>query len=319
MANRLPPIELIEEQLDSYLKNYSQVDIVAHSMGGLLLRQYLLEHPDSPVRRVLFLSTPHFGTGVANLLVEIGDIAYTGNIQANELVPGSDFLWQLNSVEGSELDGIRILNVYAREQKNLLKGDIVVPATHAWLPWAPNSEVNGDHHLGRRISEDWAIKFLRSGELPEPAPKPQERELWVRIQPAAADQSLRFNETSVHRYRSTKLRREKQFSLCCDKRSGLHEMGGTTLVLRDVQPDEVVKLYLRKSIGERQFSPAILRQSDRPVEMLLIDPDQKPESYPDRNSQDAGHDIPGKSGEQEPGAQEPGEQQPAGQEGAGTP
>lgn len=42
---------------------YSQVDIVAHSMGGLAVR-YLLQHgPHADrVRRVVFLGTPHRGT-----------------------------------------------------------------------------------------------------------------------------------------------------------------------------------------------------------------------------------------------------------------
>lgn len=273
IANRLPPIELLEEQLANYLKNYSQVDIVSHSMGGLLLRYYLLEHPDSPVRRVLFLSTPHFGTSVANVLVELGDIAYSGNIQANELVPGSDFLWQLNGAKGDEMAHLSVLNVYAREQKNLLRGDIVVPAAHAWLPWVANSEVDGDHHLGRRIDEPWAMNFLAGGALPEPAPKPADRELWLRIQPAGADAPLSFNETSVHRYQSKMMRHEKQFSLCCEKRSGLHELGGTTLVLKDVREGEIVRLFLRNSLGERTLNPATLARTDVPVAMMTIDPD----------------------------------------------
>ncbi|HXJ38059.1 MAG TPA: hypothetical protein VNH18_02205, partial [Bryobacteraceae bacterium] len=55
-----------------------QVDVVAHSMGGLILRAYLAGMKDVspasfappatfPVRKAVFLATPHFGTGLASL------------------------------------------------------------------------------------------------------------------------------------------------------------------------------------------------------------------------------------------------------------
>lgn len=55
-----------------------QVDIVAHSMGGLIVRSYLsgkrvddgvfLPPVDTKIRKALFIGTPHFGTGVTLLL-----------------------------------------------------------------------------------------------------------------------------------------------------------------------------------------------------------------------------------------------------------
>ena len=289
VANRLPPIELLEEQLDSYLKNYDQVDVVAHSMGGLLVRQYLAEHlGDNPIRRVLFLSTPHFGTNIANVLVDIGSIAYTGNIQASELLPGSDFLWQLNSEGGSEFEGKQVLNVYAREQKTLLRGDLVVRASHAWLPWVANFAVDGNHHLGPRITEPWAMAFLASGQLPELADQPAGRELWLRFQTKDADEPTRFNDTSVHRFKTEKTRKEKKFDLCCDRRSGLHPLGGTTLILDDVQPDEVVKLFFRQSSGAHEIHPDRLESRHWPVELHIIDPVDHPEGdHQEGDHQDA--------------------------------
>ena len=45
-----------------------QVDVVAHSMGGLALRYYLHFHDGArSVRRVIFTATPHRGTWVAYL------------------------------------------------------------------------------------------------------------------------------------------------------------------------------------------------------------------------------------------------------------
>jgi uncharacterized protein (TIGR03437 family) len=59
----------------------TQVDVVAHSMGGLIVRCYLSGKQDTalapatfippatiPIRRAILLGTPHFGTALANLL-----------------------------------------------------------------------------------------------------------------------------------------------------------------------------------------------------------------------------------------------------------
>jgi len=270
VANRYPPIELLEEQLDIYLENYKEVDIVAHSMGGLLIRQYLSHHTENPVRRVLFLSTPHFGSQIANILVEIGNIAYTGNIQASELLPGSDFLWQLNRLEGAELEGKSVLNVYAQKQKQLLQGDLVVRSSHAWLPWAANAEIDGDHHLGQRISESWAVEFLTSGQRPAEAPVPDGRELWLRFQRPTEGKPVLLKETSIRRFDSTNSNKEKKFSLCCDKRSGLYPLGGTTLILEGVKPSDRIKYYPRNGRVSHLVHAGGLITKGWPVQIQVV-------------------------------------------------
>jgi uncharacterized protein (TIGR03437 family) len=76
-----------------------QVDVVAHSMGGLVLRSYLsgkqntassFAPPEAThVRKVVFLATPHFGTGLGQLL--------PSNNQVKELTSGSRFLFDLGT------------------------------------------------------------------------------------------------------------------------------------------------------------------------------------------------------------------------------
>lgn len=70
------------------LTRSAQVDVVAHSMGGLAVRHYLRvgETADS-VRRTVFLGTPHRGSAAAVLAWGDG---------GREMVPGSDFLNGLN-------------------------------------------------------------------------------------------------------------------------------------------------------------------------------------------------------------------------------
>jgi len=76
-----------------------QVDIVAHSMGGLVLRCYLSGKQNAAgifqppaathVRKAIFLATPHFGTGIASLL--------GSTHQVNEMDSGATFLFGLDT------------------------------------------------------------------------------------------------------------------------------------------------------------------------------------------------------------------------------
>lgn len=79
-----------------------QVDVVAHSMGGLATRQFLLDGEEATaVRRVVFLGTPHRGTVVA--VLSWGD-------GGREMVPGSVFLSRLNE-EPAVPAGVRALAI----------------------------------------------------------------------------------------------------------------------------------------------------------------------------------------------------------------
>lgn len=76
-----------------------QVDVVAHSMGGLIVRSYLSgKQPEegvftppaeTRVRKIVFVATPHFGTGVASLL------GSTADRQIQQLQTGSTFVFDL--------------------------------------------------------------------------------------------------------------------------------------------------------------------------------------------------------------------------------
>jgi uncharacterized protein (TIGR03437 family) len=76
-----------------------QVDVVAHSMGGLVLRCYLSGKQDAAgvfqppaathVRKAVFLASPNFGTGIASLL----GITH----QVDEMASGSAFLFGLDT------------------------------------------------------------------------------------------------------------------------------------------------------------------------------------------------------------------------------
>jgi len=79
-----------------------RVDIVAHSMGGLATRQFLLDGEEATaVRRAVFLGTPHRGSVAAVLSWGEG---------GREMVPGSAFLTRLNG-ERAVPEGVRALAI----------------------------------------------------------------------------------------------------------------------------------------------------------------------------------------------------------------
>jgi uncharacterized protein (TIGR03437 family) len=107
----VPPIETLGAAFGQFLTSLTYtdgtavplVDVVAHSMGGLIVRAYLsgmqlapagmpatFNPPAVPrIRKAIFLATPHFGTDVASIL---------GNDQqTREMSLGSQFLFDLNT------------------------------------------------------------------------------------------------------------------------------------------------------------------------------------------------------------------------------
>ena len=101
-AQGRPSIEELGQAFGQFLADTGaeQVDVVAHSLGGLILRSYLAGKlpqggfaPPVPhrVRKAVFLSTPHMGAlAIAGFVLET-----ERNPQARELLQGSAFLWEL--------------------------------------------------------------------------------------------------------------------------------------------------------------------------------------------------------------------------------
>lgn len=108
------------------------VDVVAHSMGGLATRWYLLHHPDAPVRRVAFLASPHRGTQSAHL-------AWGGG--RSEMMPDSPFLDTLN-VAAPVPDGVEVITVRTVIDTH------IIPGESATLPGVEDHELCCPTHAG---------------------------------------------------------------------------------------------------------------------------------------------------------------------------
>jgi uncharacterized protein (TIGR03437 family) len=95
-----------------------QVDLVSHSMGGLIVRSYLAglqangalsPVPNPRVRKFIEIATPNFGSFLA---ANYSDLLANGT-QAAEMVPGSAFLWSLGTwnQHGDDLRGVDALAI----------------------------------------------------------------------------------------------------------------------------------------------------------------------------------------------------------------
>jgi uncharacterized protein (TIGR03437 family) len=97
-----PSIEDLGNALGATIRNLNvpQVDVVTHSMGGLILRAYLagkqtttnMFNPpaDPKVRKWVSIATPNFGALIPSLIAD-----FLPDIQSRELVPASQFLFDL--------------------------------------------------------------------------------------------------------------------------------------------------------------------------------------------------------------------------------
>jgi len=123
-----------------------QVDVVAHSMGGLVLRCYLSGKQNSAgmfqppaathVRKAVFLATPHFGTPIATFAGSFLPIVK----QLEELSSGSAFLFDLATWNDAtdDLRGVDAIAAAGNGGTGLLTStagfdDGVVPLTSAAL------------------------------------------------------------------------------------------------------------------------------------------------------------------------------------------
>lgn len=97
-----------------------QVDLVGHSMGGLVIRSYLTENPArAKIRRVVTLGSPHGGSKLA--VLGFGQAA-------KEMIPGSAFLQSLSqSVQIPQ--GGRFYSIYT------IVDNMVLPNESTKLTW----------------------------------------------------------------------------------------------------------------------------------------------------------------------------------------
>ncbi|MEK7084265.1 MAG: hypothetical protein AAB932_03465, partial [Patescibacteria group bacterium] len=103
--------ELLKQKINDVLAqtNAVKVDLVAHSMGGLVAKRYFFDHPnDQKIDTIIFLGTPHLGAPKAAKALLFGedfDIPFLSQSKMKEisrnmtsvyhLLPGRQYLTQI--------------------------------------------------------------------------------------------------------------------------------------------------------------------------------------------------------------------------------
>ena len=121
------------------------LDIVAFSMGGLATRWYLRFEDPVPVRRIVFLATPHRGTMAAHL---------AWGESRREMLPESAFLDSLNA--GPALPpGVDAVTIRTQIETH------VIPEESATLPDVPDHEICCPTHSGL-LEDEEAFAIVRA-------------------------------------------------------------------------------------------------------------------------------------------------------------
>lgn len=139
--------EQVGEAVDNLRRRYRvpQVDIIAHSLGGIIARYFIqLEGGDGSVRNLITLGTPHGGT-------ELSKLSILPNIR--ELSPDSPIIRRLNAGPPPRLtQGLAISGSL----------DVVVrPRSNAWWKGVRNVELKRVGHAGLLFSGR-AAKLIES-------------------------------------------------------------------------------------------------------------------------------------------------------------
>lgn len=113
--------------------------VVAHSMGGLVVRAYIRKYGAARIAKVITLGTPHRGTGLANFGTGLNSRQMEWRGSATQ---GKASEW-LEALEASEDADVRSLfvSVYSHHD------NIVAPQTSSHLAGAENIELAGIGHV----------------------------------------------------------------------------------------------------------------------------------------------------------------------------
>ena len=105
--------------------------IVAHSMGGLVVRRWWCSQPDARVRHAITLGTPHQGTWLARFAM---------SLNGRQMQPGSSWLQAVG--RGEPPSRAQQFTCFYSHCDN-----IVFPPTTATLPGADNRHLAGVAHV----------------------------------------------------------------------------------------------------------------------------------------------------------------------------
>jgi pimeloyl-ACP methyl ester carboxylesterase len=150
----------LKDNIEGQIANYkmdnikvAKVDLVVHSMGGLISRYYISNNGyENNVRKLIMVGTPNHGCSWGDL--QLGRLeSWLGGkhqIAAEQLYGNSEFITTLNQGESMGLHlhkDIEYGNIYSYSAfPGFFSGDIVVPAASARLNGVRDYRVEGHAH-----------------------------------------------------------------------------------------------------------------------------------------------------------------------------
>lgn len=127
---------LEEHMLTITQKGFTRIHLIAHSMGGLVCREYLRirKNKSAKIPNLVTIATPNHGIGVKTGITDI----VTAETPTIQMLPGSRFLEQLDN-EGP-IDKTKVTCLWSK------KDEVIIPYSTAILSWANNKEFQGLRH-----------------------------------------------------------------------------------------------------------------------------------------------------------------------------
>jgi hypothetical protein len=140
----------------------SKVTIVAHSMGGLVVRRYLQIFGEESVDKVIFIGTPN--GGVTEKTQQLCPL-FGESKECNDMTAGSVFMQKLNDPEHQPTSTELVTITGHGCDTSGRDGDGVVQAERARLPGVRNYDVNGT--CSDFFGTDFHTEMLNIDEYPD--------------------------------------------------------------------------------------------------------------------------------------------------------
>jgi pimeloyl-ACP methyl ester carboxylesterase len=146
-----------------------RVDIVAHSMGGLLAAYYISQHGGGRVRRLVTLGTPYLGTPGAVKTLELGDFVdnAVGYFLRNEFVAifknNASWYQLLPSPDYFALTGRGYIRKVVRGERGIAEELGTYGASRAFIasrPWANPTLLAGNEALHATLDLQRTLKTV---------------------------------------------------------------------------------------------------------------------------------------------------------------
>lgn len=129
-------IDLLKQRTNS-----NKINIVAHSMGGLVTREYLSLFGDSDTDKVILINTPNHG--IDNKVKKLCPV-FGSKKECGDMAVGSIFLSRLNSRKLPENAEMHVIRSIGCKMEGNKIGDGIVTNESAYLEGAENYIINGN-------------------------------------------------------------------------------------------------------------------------------------------------------------------------------